>query len=156
MFDWKIKDEWQLNSVMPFSESVFCYSLSRDQQTGLCFVNKVTLEHCHTCLFASVAAFTSQLQSQRQYGPQSENTLWPFIEKCVGSCTVALIDILESLQTRQIWCIMDGRVTPQVKVWWKIPLLTKVNWMLLGTMASVLPGDSFLAKEMYVCMCGLL
>lgn len=95
------------------------------------FVDKVILEHCHTYLFASVAAFTSQLQSQRQCCPQSENTLWPFIEKCLGSCTVASIDILERLRKRQMGCIMDGRVTPQVKVWWKIPLLTKVNWMLL-------------------------
>ena len=67
---------------MPFSESVFCYSLSRDQQTGLFSVNKVTLEHCHTYLFASVAAFTSQLQSQRQYGPQSENTLALYRKVC--------------------------------------------------------------------------
>lgn len=56
-----------------FFESWFLqfYSGDRSANYGLFFVNKVILEHCHAYLFASVAAFILQLQSKRQYGPQS-------------------------------------------------------------------------------------
>lgn len=48
-----IKDEWQMNSMMPFSESVFCYSLNQGPANWPVFVNKVLFEHRHTYSFAS-------------------------------------------------------------------------------------------------------
>lgn len=49
-----IKDEWQMNSVMPFSESVFCYSPYQGSANWPVFVDKVlvaTLPHLWVCMW---------------------------------------------------------------------------------------------------------